>query len=654
MLTYHGSENDPSGGVWEYWLLDSQGPSSVYRNSGSATLVSDDGAGVYPPGIVWFGPGPEGHPDNFGVIRFTVPDHGGGNYRVATAVRCRLDGFQSHDADFHLAHNGVEIFGQDLPPDTATGYTNTLELAAGDTIDFMAGRGPDGTEYGGGLKISATITRLEDTPVRLVAQPLDQTAPEGTPVAFVVTAAGSPAPSLQWYKNGIPIPYATNSLYSIPSAAVADEGARFQVVAANVVSNISYVVTSAVATLTVIADTYPPTLVEVRSVGLESVEVVFSERVSPASATHLAAYILTGPGGPIPILRATLEPAQTKVFLTVGPLAADTAYTLEVHGVEDQSAASNALVSASATFLARPLSVVITEFVAENASGLADADGEFSDWIELQNQTPGEVDLAGWRLTDEPLNPAKWSFPATVLQPAQFLVVFASGKDRRPPGGELHTNFKLDAAGEYLALVRPDGTIAQSLNFGKQHQDVSFGLSGGTNLFLPVPTPGVSNGPGVFGFVADTKFTPNRGFFSNAFSLAITSATAEATIWFTLNGNVPAPGAAGAMRYTNAITLTNTTTVRAAAFLTNFAPTDVDTHTYIFLAGTARQPAAPPGFPQTWDGDPADYGMDQTLLRTALPPYDITNALLSLPAISLVAPFDDLFDAERGIYYNSI
>jgi len=62
---------------------------------------------------------------------------------------------------------------------------------------------------------------------------------------------------------------------------------------------------------------------------------------------------------------------------------------------------------------------------------------------------------------------------------------------------------------------------------------------------MPVPTPGASNGPGVLGFVADTKFTPNRGFFSNAFSLSITTVTAGAEIWFTLNGNVPAPAATG-------------------------------------------------------------------------------------------------------------
>ena len=387
-------------------------------------------------------------------------------------------------------------------------------------------------------------------------------------------------------------------------------------------------------------------------------QVSFSEPISAASATNPANYALANSDGPVAILSATLDISQTNVLLSTAPMIAYAQHLLSVSNVTDQSAASNTLVNDSASFIALPLSVLITEFLAANSTGITDADGDHSDWIELQNQTPSAVDLSGWRLTDDPLALAKWVFPSTVLEPARFLIVFASGKDRRTPGAELHTNFKLDAAGEYLALVRSDGSIAQEFTFGNQRHDVSFGLSGSTNLFLPIPTPGASNAPGVIGIVADTKFTPNRGFFSNAFTLSITSATPGAQIWFTLNGNVPAPGAAAAMPYTNSFVISNTTTIRAAAFLSDFLPTDVDTHTFLFLASAANQPANPPGFPMTWASptrgpQPADYGMDPGMLTNAPPGYDLTNSLLSLPAISLVAPFDDLFGASRRIYYNS-
>jgi hypothetical protein len=340
-------------------------------------------------------------------------------------------------------------------------------------------------------------------------------------------------------------------------------------------------------------------------------------------------------------------------LLQVSPLIENDAYTLTVNGVNDQSAAANVVVNSSASFTAVQPSVLITELVADNTAGLTDTDGAHSDWIELQNRSAFAVNLAGWRLTDTPANLALWTFPSTELAPGQFLVVFASGKDRRLPGAELHTNFRLDADGEYLALVRADGSVAQAFTFGPQHKDASYGIVGNTNLFMVTPTPGATNGPGVLGFVADTKFDPNRGFFTNAFSLSLTSATAGAEIWFTTDGSVPAPGAPGSLRYPAPLVISNTTTLRAAAFLFGYAPTKVDTHTFIFAASVASQPANPPGFPSAWNGYTADYAMDPQIVTNALPGFDLTNALLALPAISLVAPNGDLFGAARGIYAHS-
>ena len=95
----------------------------------------------------------------------------------------------------------------------------------------------------------------------------------------------------------------------------------------------------------------------------------------------------------------------------------------------------------------------LTEFMASNTRTLADENGAFEDWVEVQNTSPVSINLFDWALTDSAGNLTKWKFPSTNLPPGQFLVVFASNKDRRTPGAPLHTNFKLDAAGEYLALV---------------------------------------------------------------------------------------------------------------------------------------------------------------------------------------------------------
>ena len=73
---------------------------------------------------------------------------------------------------------------------------------------------------------------------------------------------------------------------------------------------------------------------------------------------------------------------------------------------------------------------VITEFMAANRSTLDDEDGESSDWIELHNPGLVDVDLNDWYLTDDPDNLTGWRFPRTYLQAGDYLLVYASGKDR--------------------------------------------------------------------------------------------------------------------------------------------------------------------------------------------------------------------------------
>src|SRR3989442_14158869 len=100
---------------------------------------------------------------------------------------------------------------------------------------------------------------------------------------------------------------------------------------------------------------------------------------------------------------------------------------------------------------------IISEFMAQNNATLADEDSAYSDWIEIHNSSTNTINLGGWYLANSASNLTKWQFPATNLGPSRFLIVFASNKNRRIAGAPLHTNFKLSASGEYLALVMPDG-----------------------------------------------------------------------------------------------------------------------------------------------------------------------------------------------------
>ena len=134
-----------------------------------------------------------------------------------------------------------------------------------------------------------------------------------------------------------------------------------------------------------------------------------------------------------------------------------------------------ALLAISPSAWAQP--VLISEFLASNDDGLADEDGDFEDWIELFNRSEVSVNLGGWYLTDDPEDLTKWRFPDVEMQRGDYLVVFASGKDRRDAATNLHTNFRLDSAGEFLGLVRPDDTFSSAFpQFPRHLPDASYGF----------------------------------------------------------------------------------------------------------------------------------------------------------------------------------
>jgi hypothetical protein len=127
-------------------------------------------------------------------------------------------------------------------------------------------------------------------------------------------------------------------------------------------------------------------------------------------------------------------------------------------------------------FLSCPLwgqGVVINEFMSSNGTTIADEDWEYSDWVELYNSGTEAVNLAGWGLSDDSDQPFRWTFPTVMIEPGQYLLVWASGKDRKPQEGErshgLLRELYMDiTGGGYLDLLLnypdfPDGPTSRSL-----------------------------------------------------------------------------------------------------------------------------------------------------------------------------------------------
>lgn len=303
----------------------------------------------------------------------------------------------------------------------------------------------------------------------------------------------------------------------------------------------------------------------------------------------------------------------------------------------------------------------ITEFLAINDSDITDGNGDHSDWIEIHNPSGAPVDLAGWHITDDATDLTKYTFPAGSTIPANgYQIVFAS-KAEVPPANEWHTNFSLSSNGEYLGLVRPDGTTVVSEygpTYPEQYPDISYGRdSGGTLKYFLTPTGGSANGSGTLGFVGDTTFSHKRGFYETAFLLTIDTTEPNSTIRYTTNGSEPDLSNGFTYNQSQPISITTTTTIRVRAYKTGFLETNVDTQTYLFPADIIDQNKDIPNYPRNnydiGSGNGTvqhDYEMDPDIVTSnSVERAKMIEALKDIPTISLVTNRSGMF-GNNGFY----
>ncbi len=250
--------------------------------------------------------------------------------------------------------------------------------------------------------------------------------------------------------------------------------------------------------------------------------------------------------------------------------------------------------------------VSISEIMASNATVHPDPDlGEYLDWVELYNTGSSVADISGWFLSDDPDNPARWSFPqGTLLAPYSYLLVYADGT-----GSGLHTSFKLSKEGETILLANAAQTIVDSVAYPAQLTDISYGRSRTDPTlfgFFEDPTPGFINGTDLIGGVADPpRFSLNSGFYTGGRSVTLTSSTPSAEIRYTLDGTEPT---VSSPIYTAPLQIDSTSVVRARSYAPGWLSAPAVTHSFFI------------------------------------------NEPQNLPVISLVTDPDHFFSDETGIY----
>lgn len=134
----------------------------------------------------------------------------------------------------------------------------------------------------------------------------------------------------------------------------------------------------------------------------------------------------------------------------------------------------------------------INEIMASNYRTIKDNYGEYSDYIEIYNETNSKINLEGYFLSDSEYQTDKWKFPSIEINPKDYLIVYASGIDECIEN-ICHTNFKLSSKGETITLSDKDGNILSKFTYPELYQDISFGYKDGKYIMFETPTPGKEN-----------------------------------------------------------------------------------------------------------------------------------------------------------------
>jgi hypothetical protein len=244
--------------------------------------------------------------------------------------------------------------------------------------------------------------------------------------------------------------------------------------------------------------------------------------------------------------------------------------------------------------------------VSSNSS-YTDDDGETNDWIEFYNPTDETINLKSWYLSDEKDDLKKWQFPDIQIKSGEFLIVFASDKNKSSKF--LHTNFKISSKGETLFLSNENEELTDEITIPLLLTDVSYGISitNDAKVYYSDPTPGYQNSINEFLGITDSvlEFSHPGGIVDDKVNLSINGIKEGETIRYTTDKSVPK---IDSQKYDNPIIINETKVIRAKIFKEDYISNYDQSKTFIF------------------------------------------NANHSISIVSLVSEPDNFFSEESGIY----
>ncbi|MBQ9549564.1 MAG: CotH kinase family protein, partial [Lachnospiraceae bacterium] len=288
----------------------------------------------------------------------------------------------------------------------------------------------------------------------------------------------------------------------------------------------------------------------------------------------------------------------------------------------------------------------INEVCTSNIHAFITEDGEHPDYVEIYNGEDREIDLTGWKLSDNRNNENVWTFPEVSVGARSYLLISLNGGGDDP----LSVSFTLPSKGSELFLSDPHNSLMDSIEIPELKYDTVYGRSeDGAGLFkILSPTPGSGNASAeerVFPSLKEPVFSADSGFYGDSLTLSISSPDG-AEVRYTLDGSEPDRNSP---LYSGPITLSD------ASDKENVYSVIRDSSVFYYDYYNIRDYRMPEDKLDKCNVIRAkafsDRGEEsETVTKSFFLGFDDKEMYEGIGIVSLVADPDDLFGSEKGIY----
>lgn len=232
--------------------------------------------------------------------------------------------------------------------------------------------------------------------------------------------------------------------------------------------------------------------------------------------------------------------------------------------------------------------ITINEIMPCNVSTIMNDLYDFSGYIEFYNDSDEDVSLSSYTLVHYKKKKSgdyeeKWIWTID----GDFVVGAKSYRlmwmDEMTNAG--HAPYKLDTDGGYLTLYTSEESLVDSLAYDKMDAHYAYGRWEDTQGYME-PSPLQENTKSYVELSKETRCSKPLtsalpGVAEEPFMLELTSNTADAEIYYTLNGKEP--NKETGKKYEEPLYIDKNTTLRARAYAKDLLPSKMTSASYIFM-----------------------------------------------------------------------